>query len=192
MSPYYRRVRGEYGFAAIVVDGLGPGSAASSGAAGVGTEANRPAASLLLSRDVLAPVDDGTVVGGVAAGFPQRRLLDGWIAVAAKCGLHSGRGVDRRTRVRLLAGLLAGRPLGCLFEIPQGCIGIVGLGSKVARNARADQRRRRKSRGAVFAGWHPSHICVNNLQQTLPHLRRRLSRRPLGKRTTSHRRKPQF
>src|SRR6266403_713742 len=142
MSPYYRRVRGEYGFAAIVVDGLGPGSAASAGAAGVGTEANRPAASLLLSRDVLAPVDDGTVVGGVAAGFPQRRVLDGWIAVAAKCGLHSGRGVDRRTRVRLLAGL------------------------------------------------HPSHICVNNLQQTLPHLRRRLSRRPLGKRTTSHRRKP--
>ena len=51
-------------------------------------QTDRPAASLLLPRNVFAPAYDRPQRGGLDAGFSQRGLFDGGIAVAAETRLR--------------------------------------------------------------------------------------------------------
>src|SRR5882724_11164091 len=77
------------------------------GAARAGAEADRPAASLLLPRDVPAAADQRAELGHVVAGFEGSHLLDGRVAVAPEDRLRRGSATHRWAGLRLPAGLVA-------------------------------------------------------------------------------------
>src|SRR6267154_166118 len=90
--------------------------------AGAGAAADRPAASLLFSRDVPAAIDQRPEQPRLVARLPRTGLFHGGLAVAAE----SRRGYRQRRRtathdclLRLSAGLVAGRTLGDLQLVSQ-------------------------------------------------------------------------
>src|SRR6266480_4034316 len=78
------------------------------GAAGA---ADRPAAFLLLPRDVPATADQRPEQCRLGPGLPRGGLFDGGLAVASEDRFDPRRAADRRSGLRLPAGLVTGRTL---------------------------------------------------------------------------------